>query len=98
VRIPIRVKPGARRAGVGGRYDGPLGPAVIVAVTAPAVDGRATDAALRALADALGVRPRQVELVSGERSRDKLVEVSGTSVSEVSQLERRLEVLLADGA
>lgn len=97
MRIPIRVKPGARRAGVGGRYDGPLGPAVVVAVTAPAVDGRATEAALRALAEALGVRLRQLDLVSGERSRDKLVEVSGTTASDVSQLERRLRVLLADG-
>lgn len=97
MRIPIRVKPGARRAGVGGRHDGPLGPAVVVAVTAPAVDGRATEAALRALAEALGVRPRQLDLVSGERSRDKLVEVSGTTASDVSQLERRLRVLLADG-
>jgi uncharacterized protein len=98
VRIPIRVKPGARRAGVGGRYDGPLGEAVVVAVTAPAVDGRATEAALRAMAEALGVRPRQVTLVSGERSRDKLVEVGGTTSSDVARLEQRLRVLLADGA
>lgn len=97
MRIPIRVKPGARRAGVGGRYDGPLGEAIIVAVTAPAVDGRATEAALRAVAEALGVRPRQVALVSGERSRDKLVEVSGTTSSDVAQLEQRLRVLLANG-
>jgi uncharacterized protein len=83
---------------VGGRYDGPLGPAVVVAVTAPAVDGRATEAALRALAGALQVRPRQVTLVSGERSRDKLLEVSGTSANDVVQLEQRLRVLLADGA
>lgn len=83
---------------MGGRYDGPLGPAVVVAVTAPAVDGRATEAALRALAGALQVRPRQVTLVSGERSRDKLVEVSGTSANDVVQLEQRLRVLLADGA
>ncbi|GAB3428082.1 DUF167 domain-containing protein [Flindersiella endophytica] len=98
MRIPIRVKPGARRAGVGGRYDGPLGAAIVVAVTAPAVDGRATEAALRAVAEAFGVRPRQVTLVSGERSRDKLVQVSGTTSSDVARLEQRLRVLLADGA
>jgi uncharacterized protein (TIGR00251 family) len=83
---------------VGGRYDGPLGEAVVVAVTAPAVDGRATEAALRAVAKAFGVRPRQVALVSGERSRDKLLEVSGITPSDVAELERRLTVLLADGA
>ena len=42
----VRVRPGASRTAVGGRYDGPLGPALVVAVTAPAVDGRATEAAL----------------------------------------------------
>ena len=47
----------------------------MVAVSARAVDGAATQAALDALAKALGVRPRQVRLVSGATSRDKLVEV-----------------------
>lgn len=70
--VPVRVKPGASRAAVGGRYDGPLGPALIVAVNAPAVDGRATEAARRALAQALGVRPATVTLRTGAASRDKL--------------------------
>ncbi|MFC0528843.1 DUF167 domain-containing protein [Phytohabitans kaempferiae] len=74
--VPVRVKPGAARARVGGRHDGPYGPALVVAVHAPPVDGRATEAARRALADALGVRPAQVTLRSGAASRDKLFEVS----------------------
>jgi uncharacterized protein len=74
--IAVRVKPGASRVRVGGRYDGPLGPALVVAVTAPPVDGRATAAALRALADALRLRPAALTLRSGAASRDKLVEVS----------------------
>ncbi|GAA2700705.1 DUF167 domain-containing protein [Micromonospora olivasterospora] len=70
--IPVRVKPGAARARVGGRHDGPHGPALVIAVTAPPVDGRATEAARRALADALGVRPAAVSLRAGAASRDKL--------------------------
>jgi len=70
--VAVRVKPGASRTRVGGRYDGPLDPALVVAVHAPAVDGRATEAARRALADALGVRPATVSLRSGAASRDKL--------------------------
>jgi uncharacterized protein YggU (UPF0235/DUF167 family) len=58
---------------VGGAYGG----ALVVAVGARAVDGRATEAALRALAAALGVRRRQVTLVAGATSRDKVVEVTG---------------------
>lgn len=44
VSVAVRVRPGAGRTRVGGRYGGPYGPAVIVAVGAPAVDGKALDA------------------------------------------------------
>lgn len=73
--IAIRVKPGASRTAVGGCYPGPYGPALVVAVAAPPVDGRATEAALRALADALGIRPSALALTKGAASRDKLVTV-----------------------
>src|SRR6185369_13269764 len=56
VTVAIRVRPGASRTAVGGRYDGPFGPALVVAVQAPAVEGRATEAAVRAVARALGVK------------------------------------------
>ncbi|MEU8261323.1 DUF167 domain-containing protein [Micromonospora sp. NPDC048999] len=70
--VAVRVKPGSSRARVGGRFDGPHGPALVIAVTAPAVDGRATEAARRALAEALGIRPAVVSLRTGMASRDKL--------------------------
>lgn len=70
--IPLRVKPGASRTAVGGRYDGPFGPAIVVAVSAPAVDGRATEAARQALAAALRIRPGALVLRTGAASRDKL--------------------------
>jgi uncharacterized protein YggU (UPF0235/DUF167 family) len=73
--IPIRVKPGASRTRVGGRHEGPHGPALVVAVSAPAVDGRATAAALRAVAEALGLRPADLRLRLGANSRDKLIVV-----------------------
>lgn len=72
VSVPVRVKPGASRARVGGRHDGPHGPALVVAVNAPPVDGRATEAARKALASALGVRPASVTLRLGAASRDKV--------------------------
>ncbi len=77
MRIAIRVKPGASRTKVGGAYgaaDGAEG-ALVVAVQERAVDGKATAAALRALAAALGVPGRGVRLVSGATSRDKIVEI-----------------------
>ncbi|WP_076842733.1 MULTISPECIES: DUF167 domain-containing protein [Protofrankia] len=50
---------------------------LVVRVTAPAVDGQATESALRALATAFGVRRREVVLVRGATSRTKIVEISG---------------------
>ncbi|MFI1193797.1 DUF167 domain-containing protein [Micromonospora sp. NPDC020750] len=91
--VAVRVKPGAARARVGGRHDGPHGPALVIAVNAPPVDGRATEAARRALAEALGVRPAAVSLRAGSASRDKLFLVERPS-PELAQALRRLR----DGA
>jgi len=49
----------------------------VVAVTARAVDGKATEAALRAVAGAFDVKRRQVTLVTGATSRDKVVDIDG---------------------
>jgi uncharacterized protein YggU (UPF0235/DUF167 family) len=73
--IAVRVKPGSSRTRVGGCYAGPHGPALVVAVNARAVDGRATEAARRALADSLGLRASSVTLRAGAASRDKLFSV-----------------------
>jgi len=73
--VPVRVRPGAGRNRVGGRYEGPHGPALIVAVAAPAVDGKATEAVRRALADSLGLRAADVALRLGRTSRDKVFTV-----------------------
>jgi uncharacterized protein YggU (UPF0235/DUF167 family) len=71
VKIPIRVKPGSARARVGGSY-GDTG-ALVVAVTERAVDGKATAAALKAVAAAIGVTRSAVTLHSGAASRDKVL-------------------------
>lgn len=92
--VAVRVKPGASRNRVGGRHQGPHGVALVVAVTAPAVDGRATEAARRALAGALGVRPAAVSLRAGAASRDKLFTVAGSGTA----LAERLSELVGDAA
>jgi uncharacterized protein len=48
-------------------------------VTAPPVEGRATEAVLRAVAEALGLRVRDVRLHSGTASRDKLLAISASA-------------------
>jgi hypothetical protein len=86
VSVVVRVKPGAGRDAVGGRYEGPYGPALVVAVGAPAVDGRATEAVRRAVAKALGVRAWAVELRVGATSRDKIFAVAGDVAGRVAEL------------
>lgn len=48
-----------------------------VSVQAPAVDGRANEAVVAALARAFGVQRGSVSIVRGSRSRTKVVEVTG---------------------
>jgi uncharacterized protein YggU (UPF0235/DUF167 family) len=62
----------------------------VVTVTARAVDGKATEAALRAVADAFDVKRRDVTLVTGAASRDKVIDIDG----EASALSARRETLL----
>lgn len=81
MRVAIRVRPGASRTRAGGVYGDDR---LVVAVTARAVDGAATEAALAALADALGVRRRHVHLVSGATSRDKLVDVDDSAADDLA--------------
>ena len=84
MRLTVRVKPGSSRTGVGGDHDG----ALIVRVTARAVDGKATESALRALAEALGVRRSEVNLVTGASSRTKLVDVDSSRTTDAALTER----------
>jgi uncharacterized protein YggU (UPF0235/DUF167 family) len=58
----------------------------VVRVSAPAVDGRATAAALAAIAAAFGVRPRAVRLVSGATNRTKVVDVDGADPAVLGKL------------
>ncbi len=50
------------------------------------MDGRATRAALEAVARAVGCPPREVTLVSGATSRTKVIEVPDDCADEVSSL------------
>ena len=71
MRIAIRVSPGSARPGAGGERAG----ALVVRVSARAVDGKATEAALATVAAAFGVRRGAVRLVSGAASRTKIVDI-----------------------
>ncbi len=54
-----------------------------VRLRARAVEGQANRSLLEFLARALGLRPYQVSLLRGERSREKLIQVDLPSLAEV---------------
>jgi uncharacterized protein len=77
--VRLRVQPRASRDEVVAWQDDALS----VRVTAPPVEGEANTAVRTLLARTLGVAPSTVEVVRGERSRDKLVRVAGLSLADV---------------
>jgi uncharacterized protein (TIGR00251 family) len=79
VRFAVRVQPRSSREGV----DGVHGDAIRVRVHAAPVDGSANSAVIAVLAAALGVPPRDVRIVSGESSRQKIVDVHGLDPTSV---------------
>lgn len=76
VLIDLRVQPGAGRNAVVGRH----GDAIKVRVGAPPIGGRANEAIIDLIADALGIKRAEVSLVSGDTSRTKRVQVNGITV------------------
>jgi len=62
-------------------------------VTAPAAEGRANDAVRRLLADTLDLNRRDIEIVTGHGTRDKIVAFDGIGQEE---LERRLRSAAGD--
>jgi uncharacterized protein (TIGR00251 family) len=81
-RLRLRVVPNAKRSEVVGQH----GDAIRVKVAAPALDGRANEALLEFIAATLGIPRREVRLVNGEKSRDKLIEIE--SLNEAEALKR----------
>ena len=73
--LEIRVRPNSSRNKVGGTVGDP--PRLVVAVQAPAVDGKANQAVIKELASAFGLRARDFTIVFGELRRDKRIIVEG---------------------
>ena len=73
IELAIKVVPGASRSAIAGV----LGNRLKVRVAAPAEGGKANRALVRLLAEWLGVR--DVEIIAGGSSAEKIVRVTGLS-------------------
>jgi uncharacterized protein (TIGR00251 family) len=81
VTLKVRLQPRASRDGI----DDLHGDALKVKVTAPPVEGRANKAVKKLLAKELGLSPSQIEIIAGERSREKVLRISGISRAEMEK-------------
>jgi uncharacterized protein len=72
VRLRVRVKPRASKS----RIVGVRSRMLEVAVAAPPVDGEANAELVRVLSRAMGVKKSAIHIVSGDASREKLVEIA----------------------
>jgi Uncharacterized conserved protein len=87
----VKASAGAKRNGVVGVH----GDALKVAVSTPRDKGRANEALIEVIAEALRVPRKAVSLVKGETSTDKRFVVAGV---EAEALRRRLAELVEGGA
>jgi uncharacterized protein (TIGR00251 family) len=77
--LAIKAVPNAPRSAVVGW----LGEALKVKVHAPALEGRANDELCEFLADALALPHRAVTVLQGDKSRQKILHISGLTLAEV---------------
>lgn len=77
--LAIKAVPNAPRSAVVGW----LGEALKVKVHAPALEGRANDELCEFLADALALPRRAVTVLQGDKSRQKILHISGLTLAEV---------------
>ena len=77
--LAIKAVPNAPRSAVVGW----LGEALKVKVHAPALEGRANDELCEFLADALALPHRAVTVLQGDKSRQKVLHISGLTLAEV---------------
>lgn len=60
-------------------------------INAPPIDGKANEACIKLIAESLGISKANVRIVSGLKSRNKVVEISGNSDTLYSSLINSLD-------
>lgn len=82
ITLTLHIQPGAKKTEVAGRH----GEALKIRLAAPPVDGKANDALIRYIAERLKLPKSAVNLKSGQTSRQKVLEVLGSTPEAVLAL------------
>ncbi len=89
--FPLLVVPRSSKNAVAGAHD----QALKIKLTAPPVEGKANQAAVRFLAKALGVPRPDIAIVTGQTGRRQQVRISFADDAEGRTSRRRVKTLLA---
>lgn len=71
MRITVKVVPRAKKRDIRKQPDG----SYKIKVLSPPIDGRANKEVIDIIAREYGVKPSKVKIISGEKAREKVVEV-----------------------
>lgn len=82
VIVSVKVQPNASKDRVVGKHDDQIK----IAVTAAPEKGKANRAVIKVLSRRLGVKSSDIQIVSGETSRDKKVFIKNITEEDVSKL------------
>lgn len=80
--VAVKVTPGAKRNQVAGLANGVLR----VKIAAKAIDGKANDALVKYIAEIFGVRRRNVAIIKGLTSRDKVLAIEGLTQAQIEAI------------
>ncbi len=77
--LKIKVEPRSSQSGVAGPY----GDALKVKLTSPPVEGKANKELIEVLAKEFRISKKNVEIISGQSSKNKIVKLFGVSRTEL---------------
>lgn len=80
--LTLHIQPGAKKTEFAGLH----GDALKIRLAAPPADGKANDALIKFIAETLRLPKSAVNLISGQSSRRKVLEVIGTETARVLAL------------
>lgn len=83
MKLSLKVQPGAKKDEWCGEFDG----GYRVRITAPPVDGKANAHLIKFLAKHFGLKKSQINLISGETSRNKVIEIA--DIQELSGIQSK---------
>lgn len=82
LRLAVKLTPRSKTQGLGGVQ----GERLLIKLAAPPVDGKANAALVAYLAKLLGIKRTQVLIRSGEKSRQKILELEGLTFEDAQRL------------